>query len=439
MKKKIVIIGAGSSVFGPATFSDLYLSKILDGSTIVLCDIDEVKLEMIYQLLQYENEKAGNKYILEQTTDRKEALQNADFIISSVEQNRYQLRGQDRNIPLRYGATSRQGENGGPGGFFHSARVIKLVLGIAEDVMNICPNAYFFNFSNPMSRVCLAIHRKFPELKVVGFCHQIEILQHYIPDMLNRPLNELEFTVAGLNHFGFLLGLKDTNSNEDLMPLFTNKNAKYFEDKADRFYLSDLTFEVYKRFGYFPHPGDNHLCEYLQFAHEYVSLKDTDDWFERGKNKGIKTTQKLENLYNQLISGEELSESLLSPESSGERVIPIIEAISTNKRTREDSVNIPNNGIIENLPQDLIIEGPAWVDGNGVEGIKMGSLPKNIAALLRIEASIQDVCVEAILTESKDLAIACLAMDTKVGSFKMAENIYRDLYKLQKDYLPNFQ
>ena len=124
---------------------------------------------------------------------------------------------------------------------------------------------------------------------------------------------------------------------------------------------------------------------------------------------------------------------------SGERAIPIIEAIIKDSNSYEFAVNIPNDGIIENLPQDLVIECSGTVNKNGIYGVKLGNIPRNIAAILRIEASIQDLCVEAILKESKQLAIDCLAVDVNCGSFEMAEAVFEEMMQVQKDYLPNFK
>lgn len=440
MKKKIVLIGAGSSVFGPSIFSDLYLSNVLDGSTITLCDIDETKLQMIFDLLSYENEKSGNKFKLEMTTkSRKVALKNADFVISSVEAKRFHFRWQDHEVPLKHGARTLMGECGGPGGFFHSARVIPLVLSIIEDISKICPNAYFINFSNPMSRVCLAIHRKYPKIKFVGLCHQIGFLNYHLPKMFKKPLLDLKIICAGLNHFGFLVGLEDFQTGEDLLPEFNANCLEYFNEKWDRFQFSDFTNEIYKRFGWWPFTGDNHLCEYIQFADEFVLLEDLKDWIELMEDFGKTANKRITRFHKKLKKGKPSKKSIIKSKKSGERAIPIIEAIVTDQRSYEPSVNIPNDGLIDNLPSDLVVEVPAWVDGSGVHGVKIGNLPKNIAALLRIEASIQDVCVEAILLESKSLALACLAMDTKVEGFKMAESIYDELFALQREYLPDFK
>ena len=439
MDKKIVLVGAGSASFGPAMFTDLYYSKHLDGSTIVLHDIDKEKLEMIYELLVEENDRAGNKFNLEHTTNRAKAFKDADFIISSIEVgDRFELRWMDHNIPLKYGARTRMGECGGPGGFFHSARIIPEVLKIAKDVETICPEAFFINYSNPVARNCLAIKRT-TNIKFIGLCHQIEFFNHHFPKMFNKPLEELKMTVVGLNHFGFLLGLEDFNTGKDLMPEFNSKCLSYFKDKWDRFQFSDLTFEVYKRFGYFPHPGDNHMVEYLQFGDEYTKLQDLKDWIELMSQQGQAINYKLLKSYKRLKKGKYPKKGIFFRGPTGERAIPIIEAILMDENLYESSVNIPNDGLIDNLPSDLVIEGPATINKEGVHGVKLGNIPKGIAALLRIEATIQDLCVEAILKESKKLALSCLAIDTKVGSFDRAEKIYDEIYETQKKYLPKFK
>ncbi len=439
MDKKIVLVGAGSASFGPAMFTDLYYSKHLDGSTIVLHDIDKEKLEMIYELLVEENGRAGNKFNLDHTTNRAKAFKDADFIISSIEVgDRFELRWQDHNIPLKYGARTRMGECGGPGGFFHSARIIPEVLKIAKDVEKICPEAFFINYSNPVARNCLAIKRT-TNIKFIGLCHQIEFFNHHFPKMFNRALEELKMTVVGLNHFGFLIGLEDFNTGKDLMPEFNSKCLDYFKDKWDRFQFSDLTFEVYKRFGYFPHAGDNHMVEYLQFGDEYVKLQDLKDWIELMSQQGQAINYKLLKSYKRLKKGKYPKKGVFFRGPTGERAIPIIEAILMDENLYESSVNIPNDGLIDNLPSDLVIEGPATINKEGVHGVKLGKIPKGIAALLRIEATIQDLCVEAILKESKKLALSCLAIDTKVGSFDRAEKIYNELYETQKKYLPKFK
>lgn len=438
MEKRIVLIGAGSTSFGPAMFIDLYLSEILEGSTIVLHDIDKAKLDMIYDFLVAENQVSKNKFIIEKTTNRTSALKDADFIINSIEVgNRFELWWQDYKIPRKFGSTQVLGENGGPGGTFHSFRIIPPIIEIVKDVERICPNAFFINFSNPMSRVCLAIKRS-TNINFIGLCHEIHTLEHHIPHMLGKKLKDLRMVVAGLNHFGFLLSLEN-EKGQNLMSDFNNKALDYFREYEDRFKFSELTFETYKRFRYFPHAGDNHMGEYLQFAKEFTKTQDMIDWIDRTDKHNQNIYNVILYFYNRYKKGKHRKKGYLPKVPSGERAIPIIEAILTDANSYENSVNIPNNDLIENLPQDLVIEIPVRINKTGAVGVKIGKMPKNLAALLRIEATIQDLCIEAILQKSKDLAITALAIDPNVGSFNIAEKIFKEMVNVQKKYLPNFK
>lgn len=439
MDKKIVLIGAGSTSFGPSSLLDLYQSDLLQGSTIVLHDINEEHLEVMFELVEAENKIQNNKFNIERTTNRKKALEGADFIISSIEVgDRFKLWREDYEIPRKYGSTQILGECGGPGGTIHAFRVIPPILEIVKDVNDICPDAFFINFSNPMARVCLAIKRTVPNLKFIGLCHQIGAMMFHLPQMLKIKFKNLKLKPYGLNHFGFLMGIEEISSGMDLMPKFNKIAPEYFRQHEERFEFSSLTFEVFKRFGYFPYVGDNHLGEYLRFGEEFTETSDMTDWIDHAERGGKRTYKRIMRNYKRLKEGRYFKKGMFYKGSSGERAIPIIEAIISDSNSYESAVNIPNNNIIENLPQDLVIECPVIVNKKGVNGVKWGKLPTDIAALLRIEATIQDLCVEAILQKSKDLAIATLAIDPNIGSFEMADKIFEEMRELQKDYLPEF-
>jgi alpha-galactosidase len=421
-------------------FNDIYLSDVLDGSTIVLHDVDKKKLEMIYELLMVENERLNNKFNLEMTTDRNIAFKKADFIINSIEVgDRMKLWRQDYEIPRKHGSTQILGECGGPGGTFHAWRIIPPIVKIVKDAEKICPNAFFINFSNPMSRVCLAIKRSVKDLKFVGLCHQIGFITRDLPLMFNVPLRELKMKVGGLNHFAFLLDIVNKTTGKNLMSEFDKKALDFFSERQDRFGFSSLTIEFFKKFRYFPYVGDNHLGEYLQIGEEFTKTQDMVDWINLMDKEGQFIYKRFVNFQKRLKRGKYPKNGILFNRPSGERAVPIIEAIIKNKNSYEFAVNIPNDGIISNLPQDLILECSASVNKDGIHGEKIGQLPRNIAAVLRIEATIQDLCVEAALSRSKDLAIACLAIDPNVGSFKIAENIYSEMIDVQKDHLPEFK
>ena len=438
MEKRIVLVGAGSTSFGPSMFTDIYHSDLLDGSTIVLHDINQDKLKIIFELLEVENELIRNKFNLEYTTERTEAFKNADFIISSIEiGDRMKLWRDDYETPRKYGSTQVLGECGGPGGSLHAFRIIPSIIEIVKDAERICPNAFFINFSNPMSRVCLAIKRATKNLKFVGLCHQIGALYLHLPPMLGIKLPEMKIMPYGLNHFGFIMGLEEIATGKDLMPDFNSNILDYFTKWEDRFEFSTLTLEIYKRFGWFPYVGDNHLAEYLQFGEEFTKTQDMIDWIDRTEDFNQAIYKKLMRYYNRLKKGRYPKKGMLRWKS-GEEAIPIIESIIKDDNVYHTAVNIPNDKIIENLPQDLILECPATVNKNGVHGIKRGKLPKNIAALLRIEASVQDICVDAILNKSKEQAITALAIDPNLGSFEKAEEIFKEM-KQKYDYYNYFK
>ncbi len=439
--KKLVLIGAGSAAFGPASLMDISSSEVLMGSTIVLVDINEEKLNRTYDILVKENEIGSNKYNIEKTMDRKVALKGADFVIVSIENGeRFPLRYQDNIIPRSHGTTEMMAENGGPGGFFHSARQIPEHVRIGEDIMNICPDAYMIVYSNPVARISLALKRAVPNLKFIGLCHQIGLLTpHHLSKMMERNIEDMKVITGGLNHFAFILGLKDWKTGTNLLPEFHERCGEYFKDKWDRFHYAELTFELFKRLGYFCYAGDNHICEYLQVGSNHTKIEDMKDWLERMDSGNKAMNDRMNRLHKRLQKGRYPKKGALQGATSGERGIPIIEGIIQDKNSYEMAINIPNDGIITNLPQDIVLECSAYIDKDGPHGVKLGNIPKPVAALLRIEATIQDLCVEAVLKESKELAIACLATDTNCGSYEKADAILYDMMKVQREYLPKFK
>ncbi|MGI6489293.1 MAG: hypothetical protein ACOXZ7_01905 [Sphaerochaeta sp.] len=183
--KKIVLIGAGSAMFGLGTLGDVFKSEVLKGSEVALVDINPDSLKVVFDVAENFVEKEGLDYRVSMTTDRTEALKGADFVIISIEiGDRYALWEMDWNLPLQFGIKQVYGENGGPGGIFHSLRIIPPILDICEDVSRICPDALLINLSNPMTNIMVAISRKYPELRCVGLCHEVSSLITHLPKIL---------------------------------------------------------------------------------------------------------------------------------------------------------------------------------------------------------------------------------------------------------------
>ncbi|MBS3934323.1 MAG: hypothetical protein KGZ35_08195 [Truepera sp.] len=437
--QRIALIGAGSASFGLGALGDIVNSSILRGSTIVLHDINPEALSRV--------ERIGHEYIRERelpfellaTTSRQEALQGATFCIISIEVgHRFKLWEQDWHVPQQYGIHQVYGENGGPGGLFHSLRIIPPILEICRDIMTLCPAAHVINYSNPMSRICLTVKRKFPELKLIGLCHEIHSLPHHLSAMLDTPLANLTIKAGGLNHFSVLLKVHYQDTGQDAYPEVRAKAAAYFENvptsaqimagildpggrepQARQWAERRLLLEILNRFGYLPITTDSHFGEYLQWAHEVVDhqgILDFYRWYQRW-------CLELE------------PESRIDNPGLKERAIPIIEAILTDARQEELAVNIMNDGLIDNLPRDLVVEVPAMVDRHGVHGVRLGSLPKGIAGLLANQVAVHDLTAEAVLTASREAALQALLVDPVVHSVRAAEQTLDTMLDLQQQYL----
>src|SRR5512142_592506 len=294
---KIVLMGAGSAQFGENTLSALMRSKKLCGSSIALVDRNAASLDIVQRLADRLNREWDAQMSITAHTHHREALDDAAFVVSAIEVGtREGLWHKDHEIPLKYGVRSPYSENGGPGGFAHAARNIGPVMEIAHDMEKQCPEAWFVNFTNPMIRICDAVNRH-SKIKAVGLCHQIyagyvmvgvalakdldidvsaeltglhaAVDQWAAQDYVKRRIVPLvDIRAAGLNHFSWILSIRDRKTGEDLYPLF---RKRFFElDPA----FEPLTRDVFAAFGTFPVPGDTHLCEYLP----WVSDPQTKPW-----------------------------------------------------------------------------------------------------------------------------------------------------------------
>jgi alpha-galactosidase len=427
-KQKIVLIGAGSLQFGLGAAGSILNSEILEGSNISLHDINAESLELVNTACKAAIEERNLDYTIESTTNRTDALKDATFIINSIEVSpRFELWDQDYKIPRKFGNKQVFGENGGPGGCFHSLRIIPPILEICEDVQKICPKALFINFSNPMSRICLAIKRRFPDLNFVGLCHEYHHHVSMISRILDTPLSNLEIKAGGLNHFGVILDIKYKDNGKDAYPEIRKKGPIYLRS-IETLDGHKLMVYIIEKYGFFPYTTDSHFGEYIHWAWEIVDF----EGIHRFKDTYIKSLEyESKKITRRIKSGK--GEKLVKPDE--ERAIPIIEGILSDSNHIEASVNLPNDGVISNLPKDLIVECPAIVNKNGLKPIELGGYPKGLTGLLRNQASVQDLVVEAVLTKSRDIALQALLVDPVVNSYTQAEKIMEEMLRIQKKYI----
>ena len=302
MGKRIVIIGAGSTNFGLKIIGDFYKSQILKGSTIVLHDIRPEAVEKTRKIAENYKEKLQVDFQIEATTSREEALQGADFCLISIEVgNRFELWEQDWGVPVEYGFKQIYGENGGPGGLFHALRIIPVIIEICEDIEKICPNAVVFNYSNPMQRICHALTTKFPNLNIIGLCHEIHSMERQLPTLLDTNLDNIEFEAGGLNHFSILLDVKYKDTKKDGYPIIRDKFNSYYSNlindhegfESDPGAERGVFFELFKKYSYLPITTDSHVGEYMQWAFSVADHEGISDFYKKYKKKINKQNYKI--------------------------------------------------------------------------------------------------------------------------------------------------
>ena len=456
----ITVIGAGSASFGENTLSAILRSKKLRGSTLRLVDRNPDSLDIVHRLANRLNVEWEAGFTVSAHTDHREALDGAQFVVNAIEVGaRENLWRRDFEIPMKYGVRQPYAENGGPGGFAHAARNIGPILQIARDMEQACPEAWFINFTNPMVRICDAVNRH-SKIKAVGLCHQIyagyvmvgmalagdlgiEVppeltgmhasADQYVAQQLVRkqivPL--VDIRAAGTNHFSWILSIRDRRTGEELYPLF----RKRFFELDPKF--EPLTRDVFSAFGWFPVPGDTHLCEYLPWTSDPVTKPwekydiKLYDWDLMAAIRDFKLDR-----LNEMANGNLTIEGLLDTDSEG--ALEMIENISGASTHYHLAANLPNVGQIANLPLGATVETPVVVDGAGIHPVHVGALPEPIAELCRRETTVAQLCVDAAAEGSREKALQCLLLDPVITDIETAKKILDDYLVSYKGYLPQF-
>ena len=417
----IVFIGAGSMSFGIPTFGDLFTTPELSGAVLSLVDIDPENLERMYGLAVKMNEASGMGLKINKTTRRREVLSGADYVINSLAIERCNLWKHDFQVPIKYGVKHCLGENGGPGALFFTLRTVPLIIEICRDMEELCPDAWFLNFSNPESRIILAVS-KYTKIKCAGFCHGIFMGKWSVASILGLKPEKIEVSAAGLNHFQWLTSIRRTADNTDLYPILREKEAEYNPE------FQPLSRKIFRAFGYWPTCSDDHLGEYLPYGYE-AGMHGYD--FDEDDRNRIEMKQTI----RAVVSGEKDVKELL--EKSGEKAIEAIAAMHTGRRAEIPAAIVYNNGAVKNLPADLAVEIPVVVDGSGITKLYVGEVPAGAAALMMLQAGAQQMSVEAAVRGDKQTALQALLVDPVMPSTDAAVKILDELWEINKPYIKN--
>lgn len=437
MPVKIALIGAGSAVFSLNLIRDLCLTPNLSGSTICFMDIDQERLDAAHRLCQRYADEVGSRLTLEKTTDRRAALQGADFVVNTaLAAGHHRLRAGweiGRKYGYRIGGSLHVMHDEAFWINFYQFRLFESLL---NDILEICPNALYLKVDNPVLAGIAYLGRKYPQAKMVGLCHGFSAV-YYIADVLGLEREHLTFEIPGVNHFVWLTHLY--HKGQDAMPLLDEwietKAAQHWEKCSPSDSLGPKAIDLYKRFGVFPigdtcTPGGGSWpwWYHLDAEHERLWHEDPESWYANYFVYLEKHIQRIRQVGDDLSA--KVSDSF-PPKKSGEVVVPLIESVACDI-PRVLIGNIPNKGsYVPGVPQNFSVEIPLYVSRRGVQGIQTHGLPPELNAyILRDRVAPIEVELEAYETGSRKLLQQLIMMDPYTRSEKQACDLLDEILAL---------
>jgi len=430
---KIAMIGAGSLVFCKTLMADFLATPALAGSEYRLMALTHTRLDKMQAFVQRMIKDNGIQATVTATTDRREALQGADYVVVMIQSGGVAEFRQDYEIPMKYGVDQCIADTLGPGGVFRALRHIPNLVEIAKEMRELCPNAILFNYANPMAMCCWALGRM-PGLQFVGLCHGVQTTMDLIGSYTGVPKNEIDFVAAGINHMGWFLKLE--HQGKDLYPIL----KKNFEKPG--YYVNEkVRAEVMRHFGYFMTESTGHLSEYLPYFRKNKKALDRycdEPAFGGETGAYYKYCAMLAEKYAK-TDPLSIESTKLGPRSA-EYCSHIIEAKETGQIFRLNG-NIRNDGYITNLPNGCCVEVPIYVDRTGLHPTVVGNLPPQCAALNMTNVLVQGLTVEASFTGDPELVMQAVALDpltSAVLTLQEIRDMVAEMLVAEQKYLPQF-
>ncbi|HML20344.1 MAG TPA: alpha-glucosidase/alpha-galactosidase [Aggregatilinea sp.] len=429
---KITFIGAGSTVFAKNLMGDILSYPELADSTLSLFDIDEDRLSTSGVVAHKVADALGAHPTIECTTDRRAALDGADYAICMIQVAGYKPGTViDFEIPKKYGLRATIADTLGIGGIMRGLRTIPVLLDMCRDMEDLCPDVTFLNYVNPMAMNTWAINRA-TSIKTVGLCHSVQGTAQQLADDIGVPVEEINYVCAGINHMAFYLTFE--RNGEDLYPALHRVIGEGRVPDWNR-----VRYEMLERLGYFVTESSEHFSEYVP----WFIKRDRPDLIEAFN---IPLDEYITRCENQIAGWQSMRQEFEDPASTltvkrsleyGSRIIHSME-------TGEPSViygNVENDGLIDNLPQGCCVEVPCLIDKNGIQPTRIGALPPHLAALMQTNINVQALTVEAALTGKREHIYHAAMLDPHTAAELDLSQIWAmvdDLIEAHGDWLPAY-
>jgi alpha-galactosidase len=428
MTPRITLIGAGSVEFTRILLADLSAFPELTEATIVLHDINPERLTTAEQIATAANTAAGAHFQIEAHLDRRAALDGADFVINEIQVGGLDATLRDFEIPKRYGLRQTIADTLGVGGVFRALRTIPVVLDIADDMDQLCPDATLLNYTNPMAMLCWAVWASGRDTRIVGLCHSVQNTHEQLAEIVGVPEPDIEYLTAGVNHQAWVL--RFARDGESLYPLLDEAIARDADGLARR-----VRVELYRQFGYFPTESSEHSAEYLPWFMSH------DDQIERYR---IPVDEYIRRSQDNLREYEEIKRALAAGEPlpllhEGELAPRYVHAMVTGAE-RIEYGNVRNDGLITNLPPGCCVEVPCRIDAEGVHPLAVGALPPQCAALNRTMVNVADLTVSAVLEGRRDHVYQAVLLDPNAGAtltIAQVHDMVDELIEAHGDLMPD--
>lgn len=431
---KITFLGAGSTVFAKNVLGDCMLVPSIQDFEFALFDIDQGRLKDSEAMLNNLKVTTGSTVQIKAYTDRKEALRGAKYVINAIQVGGYDpCTITDFEVPKKYGLRQTIADTVGIGGIFRNLRTIPVMLDFAKDMREVCPDAWFLNYTNPMA-VLTGTMLRHGGIKTVGLCHSVQACAPGLLKSLDMPTDNIQWKIAGINHMAWLLEI--TRNGEDLYP----EIKKRAEEKQKTKHHDMVRFELMKRFGYYITESSEHNAEY----HPYFIKERYPELIEKFN---IPLDEYPRRCVNQIEGWKKMRDDLvhdqqLQHKRTHEYGSYIIEAMETDVPYKIGG-NVLNTGrLISNLPEKAVVEVPCLVDRSGVTPTYVGDLPEQLAALNRTNINTQLLTIEAAITQKKEHIYQAAMLDPHTSAELSIDDIVAlcdDLIEAHGDWLPKYQ
>ncbi len=437
---KITFMGAGSTIFARNVIGDCMCTPCLCESEFALYDIDEQRLRESEIILSAINRNVnGGKakittYLGEE--ERKEALRGASFVVNAIQVGGYEpCTVTDFEIPKKYGLQQTIADTMGIGGIMRALRTIPVMKAFADDMEEVCPDAWFLNYTNPMAMLTGYMQR-YTKIKTVGLCHSVQGCSRHLLKSLGMEdkIEGRTEKIAGINHMAWLLELYDKDGN-DLYPEI-RRRAK--EKNATEKHDDMVRFDYIDKLGYYCTESSEHNAEYNAFYIKSRYPEMIDKWNIPLDEYPRRCVEQIKGWAKQ--RDEILADGKITHERSEEYASYIMEAIVTNKPYKIGG-NVLNDGLIDNLPPEACVEVPCLVDGSGITPCKVGKLPLQLAAMNSSNIYAQLLTIEAAVTGKKQYIYNAAMMDPHTGAELNVEDIHAmvdELIEAHGDWMPKF-